>query len=60
MPTYRYQDPEPRVYHDFGPLIEGATVDADQAPDHRFTQTDDTATAQPAGGASASNTTTGS
>jgi hypothetical protein len=40
MPSFRYGDPEPRIYHAYGYLVDGAVIDADQAPDHRFTEVD--------------------
>lgn len=38
MPTYRYTDPEVRVYHAFGEIKEGDVVVADEQPDHRFVE----------------------
>jgi hypothetical protein len=39
MPTFRYDDPEPLVYHAHGLVEPGATVTADENPDeHRWVE----------------------
>jgi hypothetical protein len=35
MPKYRYSG-EDRIYHDYGYVYEGAEVEADEAPDFRW------------------------
>ena len=41
MPTFRYDDAEPRNYTDFGPVKTGSTVDADEPPDWRWSPVDE-------------------